>query len=1108
MAAEPEQPNSRRFDPGQLAAIRVEGNAVVMAGAGSGKTSVLAERFCWLLEERGVEVEQILALTFTQKAAAEMYERIYGRLSQAQGLVREKLQRFDRARICTLDSFCAEVVRAASELFGLPPDFRQDEEAVARLAEGMSLDFLLENLGHPALEALLRIHDFETVWQELFAALALDRFHLGGGEGLPETAEKQLQRCRQDLEAAASRLQALLHGLAELAPRLGSARTARQQLAPLEGLSELLGAERFAEAGGLLSGLKLRRPGRGGEEVQRLKELVEELNSLLEDLRLLSLTLAGESMLRGVFALLEQFRARFLQRKRTLGLVTFQDVAQLSVLALLSNRPLREHYKRRYRYILIDEFQDNNRLQKDLLYLLSERRDRFASRIPEAGELEPDRLFFVGDEKQSIYRFRGADVSVFKSLQAELEGNGGRSILLDRNYRSEGGLIAFFNRIFAGILGEGACPYEARFQPMLRGGADAPFAPQVHLFYGHPEQEQEGEASLPRSAAEAWTVARFIHEAVRERRLPVREGTGERAAGYDDFAVLLRSTGHQIHYERMFRRFAIPFSTDNVRSLFLEAPAGDLYLLLQLAVYPEDRAAYAGLLRSPLVRVSDRAMLRLLLASPSGPFEEDLERAGIEGEERSKLEQGRELYEFVRARADRLPIADLIHQLWYAWGYRYWILRRPGSHNYLEHVEYLLKLAERADRQGDSLAVFLDFLRRNLGRYERIPDLEVLRPRRPGVQLLTIHRAKGLEFPVVILADTGNVGRADGQGLPYYRSEQFGVTLNLGRDNYFTRLSEREAAERELAEIKRLLYVACTRARHHLVVSGCHHRANRTAPGAHLNLLLQGLGVTPETLVAAVPPAGAPYRLELHRIENPGRQGWLASAEVRSSPSPASMAALYGREPRQRSYRRREISVSELCALAASPGSGATPRPRLLPALPVDPLLEREGLEGPFGSLAHRLLSAWLQHPSASPPEPDWRGLRVPPPHRQPLLEAALSLCRLFLASPLGGLAGRAESLRSELPFLYLWQGEAGPLYISGQVDLVFRAEERTYLVDFKTDRSYRRGQHAHQLGLYTLALREILPSPLEAIVVLLRSGEAVRERLPDWPGLLRSLPW
>jgi ATP-dependent exoDNAse (exonuclease V) beta subunit len=1089
------------FDARQTEAIRAEGNAVVMAGAGSGKTAVIAERYCRLLGKAGMGVDRILALTFTQKAAAEMYERIYERLRSGPDRLRRHLESFERAQISTLDSFCAEILKQACERFGLPDDFRYDEQAVTRLAERLGLEFLLENLQLPAVQTLLHIHGFESLWQELFKDLACRHLHLPGHFDFPSMARNQIDRCRLDLAEQLLAVRSPVEQLLKIDPRTASIRNAQQALSAFAGIAGNLESGRYTEAAEKLELLKFKKPGgRGGEDIQLLKSLIDQLRSHLGMLTVLAATLAREHSLLEVFSLLENFASRFIEGKRTLGLIGFQDAAELAVEALVRDKALRQFYKNKFRYIMIDEFQDNNRLQKDLLFLLAERLDALNDGVPSASSLEPDKLLFVGDEKQSIYRFRGAEVAVFKSLHEQLREAGGRTIALDRNYRSVSELIGFVNRVFESVMADPRAEYEARYQRMTKGGPEAGVPAQIHLFYGNQEQPQEPETAPP-GLAEAYAVARFIRRSVEEKTLPIASPQGIRPAGYDDFAVLLRSTGNQIHYERMLRHFEVPYATDNLRSLFAEAPVNDFYLLLQLAVYPEDRPAYAGILRSPFVKISDEASIRLLLDGSSRKAEpfSDFEDLEMSVEDRRRMQQGREIYLWVREAADRVPIAEIFHSLWYRYGYRYTILRSPRNHNYLEYYDYMVKLAERADSQGESLAVFLDFLRQNLGRYERIDDITVLGPRRPGVQLLTIHRSKGLEFPIVVLADTGNLGRSARQASkPYYVSSRYGITVNLGSQNYFTEIGEKESENEELAEIKRLLYVAVTRARSHLILAGTHKLKNRSSPRAHLNLLLQALGLSDRSLRegregasrAAIDPS-----LEIHRIPV---LKWEQLNEIsRHGIGTAEAGAMYSRPPIRRTAAKREISVTDLCALLeplVEPGRGKTrgkSPARNLPAIEADALLNELDLETRFGILTHQLLAQWGSDPAGSPPEPDWT--RIPGEHRERLLASALALCRNFFDSELGTLSVQATRVQREWPFLYLYQDEQGPLYINGQMDLAFELQDRLYLVDFKTDRRYRTGEHECQLALYRLAAAEQSEREIHTFLFLLRSAQALR---------------
>jgi ATP-dependent helicase/nuclease subunit A len=678
--------------------------------------------------------------------------------------------------------------------------------------------------------------------------------------------------------------------------------------------------------------------------------------------------------------------------------------------------------------------------------------------------------------------------------------------------------VAFFNDLFQRVLSGARRDFEARYRGLSSPRAAGPFTPEVHLLL-QPRRETEAGADpaelASREEAEAYQVARLIRERVERADLLVEDGEGAvRPAGFADFAVLLRSTGNQVHFERMFRHFDVPYSTPNVRGLFLEAPVSDLYQLLRLALYPADRVAYAGLLRSPLVNLSDEGFLALLLSGrpPFGGLEV------LDEEDRARAERGRELVEFVRARADRLGHGELLHRLWYGQGYRYFLLRDPRTHNQLEFYDFLLALAGRAEAQGDTLAAFLQSLGENLGQYRRLEELEVL-PSRPaaGVQLLTIHKSKGLEFPVVVLADTGNRGRTGLEKRPYYLSEAFGITLNLGKGNWFTRIGEEETEARELAEARRLLYVALTRARSHLILSGTLKSSNR---GTHLDMLLTGLGLDPEDPFAERPAPGAlpeyraiasaGYDLRIQEIPQLPLSAVRERPPRLQAPSLARLRSWYDRQPVRRPAMRREFSVREISEALEEgrlPGFPAlTGQGRELPALPVDPLLAELGLEAGFGTRTHDLLTRWLGDPGGPPPAADWRG--VAREHWTACQEAAVELARRFLDSALGRLAATGPEREMEVPFVYRWEGGGGPLYLSGQVDLRFEAPEGLYLVDFKTDRRYREGQYAAQLALYALACASWSDRPILPVVFLLRSGEALPvQRDWDWPALFAALP-
>jgi len=1082
------------FDSDQKKAYTINCNSVITAGAGSGKTSVLTERFLWLLHNRKAQVDEILTLTFTRRAAAEMYERIYHRLKGAgESHSSRELERFGRAQISTLDSFCSQIVRSSCHLFGLPENFDLDEEKVKELALETSFNFLLTHLEDPALSELVALMGFERVQHDILSNIAVNHLHLGAIFDFRDMYVRQqdfLIKKSVQLLAQWENLKAQLSNLEHPGKVITEN---KEELERLDSLRSLLEEENYNELAALLGGLNLSKRGGGKSEViLQMKHIVDQLRKTAGLLTEVGTQLANKHILKGFLSLLENFQAEYDSEKRKRALLDFADLSQLAVAALLKNKALRSYYKKKFRYIMIDEFQDNNQLQKELLYLLAEKEDLLGEGIPQSRDLEEDKLFFVGDEKQSIYRFRGADVSVFKGLSKELAAQSREpAVALNTNYRSEPGLIAFFNRIFRNIMGDAAFDFEADFQELRACNRMPPLKSEIKLLYKPYLSEKEESPFYNNQESEGFRIAQYLVEAVNKQRLQVRDEEGLRPAEFNDFALLLRSTTHQKTYERIFRLFDIPYTAVSVRSLFLEAPIYDFYHLLQLAIYPDDRLAYGALLRSPLVNISDDTFVALLSLNLE-PF------AGIDDlnpgiDERHKLDLGRELWQLAGDRADKIPIAELFDLLWQKSGYRYFILTEPGNHNFLEYYTYMLSFAQKADQRGENLAQFLDFLRQNLGSYEKQEEPEISVNKNPGVQIMTIHRAKGLEFPVVILPDMGNMGGGGRSpaSSAYYFIRNYGFTLNLGKKNYFATIGEQDAGSRENAELKRLLYVALTRAGHHIILSGVHHSRNRTGLNNHLNMVLHGTGSLQEPGAASEEKEGYLFTIEL--LEDVSRKEYRSrlgkGKRLKQRTKLAELDNIYKHTTAiSRSVLPRDYSVSYFNDYYIS--GLPEVRGKKLPELPIDPVLKQERLDSIFGSLTHYLIEQeFLQAETATAALQLYKE-QIPPEYYEEFVEQGLLLKDKFLDSELGRLAREAVIRKTEFKFIYFL--DERDVYISGQVDLYFESGNQAYIIDFKTGKKYLPGEYSAQLGLYKLALGELTDKEIFCCLFLLRSGEAI----------------
>ena len=360
---------------------------------------------------------------------------------------------------------------------------------------------------------------------------------------------------------------------------------------------------------------------------------------------------------------------------------------------------------------------------------------------------------------------------------------------------------------------------------------------------------------------------------------------------------------------------------------------------------------------------------------------------------------------------------------------------------------------------------------------------------------MTIHRAKGLEFPIVILPDMGNMGGGGGSPVTqgYYFLRDYGFTLNLGKKNYFAMIGEQDAGSRENAELKRLLYVALTRARHHLILSGVHHSRNRTSPNNHLNMLLQGTGSLQEPGAASEEKEDYLFTIEL--LEDVSREEYRSRLKkgerLEQRTRLAELDNIYSHTTAiSRSFLHRDYNVSYFNDLYfKSLPAGTAGNGKKLPELPIDPVLKRERLDNIFGSLTHYLIEQEFMQAETSPATLRLYKEQIPPEHYEDFVEQGLLLKDKFLDSELGRLAREAVIRKTEFPFIYFLDDR--DVYISGQVDLYFESRDQAYIIDFKTGKKYFPGEYSAQLGLYKLSLSQLTDKEIFCCLFLLRSGEA-----------------
>jgi ATP-dependent helicase/nuclease subunit A len=481
-------------------------NLVVTAGAGSGKTRTLSARYCWLVAVKRYKVEEILTLTFTRKAAAEMYGRIFQQLSELKddgsGFVDEAVKNFARARIGTFDSFCGEIARASCGRYGVASDFVIDDAAVREYARAQAVPFLLKNQNNDAVKAIVLQKGIVEAAKQLFADPVVSYGSLAEPLNLAEIEEKQKAELITQWNAAVEAIYGDSQGLAKAAQNPGPTTSkfpAEIQAMGLEQMPESVDIAPLFEneqSGGyknylaklseIASHRKLGavKAGTGMETIKKFHTDIKEVQ-YPRVLSILNSAIQWKDIC-AINELIIQFQALVNNYKQQSGVLSFSDVSKMALNALERYDDIRASFRDGCKAIMIDEFQDNNSLQRDIIKLLCNNDD---------GTYAQNKVFFVGDEKQSIFRFRGAEVSVFHGLidDTDLFPDPKKAgVNLGINYRSEPRLVDAFNGIFSKVFQphdidninsfEAEYPYSARPSPAKKQKASqAPQRPLAHL---------------------------------------------------------------------------------------------------------------------------------------------------------------------------------------------------------------------------------------------------------------------------------------------------------------------------------------------------------------------------------------------------------------------------------------------------------------------------------------------------------------------------------------------------------------------------------------------------------------------------------------------------
>ncbi len=1140
-----------RFTPAQTDAIEARGGSLlVSAAAGSGKTRVLVERTVRMITRDAppVNADRLLIMTFTNAAAAKLRADIAAALagalrSPAPGQDAARLRRqpllLQRAAIGTVDAFCLHFVQQHfSQIENLPPDFGIADEATGERIMQETLSAVLEEAyADPDFCAFADLYDrgrsdataAQTVL-DLYGFLsampdprgALDRFaadwqgteplaRTAWGSALVGAAVRRLDSLRRMLAAA---LTAAASDPAADAAYTGALlgddealALAREQLKAgrWDAARDTLAAWNGGRAAGRIKGGKDGNAAAATASELRQK-VKDQAKAMLADLLLCTAAEFDEDRRRAaplVAALCRatrQFSERYYQAKLEEKLLDYADCEHLTLSLLVDPAGVRTELGKtvaaQYDAVMVDEYQDTNALQDAIYFALA---DENASN-----------LFFVGDIKQSIYRFRQAEPDIFIEKQnawppyPPQNPADSSAIALDANFRSASGVIEginyFFDTLFSAELGGVA--YGAG-QRLAEGAPDPAYPGLCELDVVTGDRAADAEAVAEKIAGMA--AAGFL----------VRDHGATRPCRYDDFCILLRGRTDFDLYEAALRRREIPVYADTVADL-LDAPhIRPFAALLQILDNPAQDVELAAVLLSPLFPVTPDDLIRLRRGQKQG----SLYGAVLRAREPALRQAVGTLTEFRRL-ARTLPVDALIEELFARTGYLAAVGAMPDGAVCREELRAFASWAAGAGRTGlPSLIRAIHAARQHGGL--RQSGMGQVRPGR--VSIMTVHRSKGLEFPIVFVADTTHqFNNSDAiRPVQLHRTLGLGLMLRAGDEARRYKTLPYAAVQQAIraesrSEEMRVLYVALTRAKDALFITVplkkpeselrgpalCAH-ADVTGPETLQGMLSWGSWLLTAALLH---PAGAPLWDFVGWLPRslPGKAPLSVRivapppppAEAPAPPAPPADPALQAAILERFAWRSPDEGLQGIPAKVSVSmiTHAARPTALLRPAF-----LQKDGLTGAERGTA---IHAFMQNIPLENGAPDLAaetarqiGLKL----LDPALAAKLDLrvVETFFAGPLFGRVQAAQKVMREEPFITaLPAGEVSdaagqskvPVLVQGIADMVLLFDDGAEIVDYKTDRStdpsfYRR-EYGPQLRLYRRAFSQRLPVPVTRLTV------------------------
>ncbi|HYM87588.1 MAG TPA: UvrD-helicase domain-containing protein [Nitrospiraceae bacterium] len=1051
-----------------LAETTWDRNVVVVAGAGTGKTTILVNRILNLLlrEPNPLAITEIVALTFTNKAATEMKQRLRAQLlrltehaddmlaifrtryhlsaEQVGERARMALEDLEKAQIGTLHSFAAHLLRLHPLESELDPLFQEDDGSRFKELFHSSWDrWLDDELGSAGSQ-----HDR---WRRVLGGTTLDdlqQFTAALAGDFVDLDELERQCRSLSLEDALRDWVAATHGRATtllVAQDRPKRRKAEQMLAAaaqslallLEygppGLTHLTQEERSV----LEKDLGNAPAGWDAASFEEAASIIKPAQQFLT---------VDQSYFQEVVTLVRPFLDLVRHGFFTSGWVAFDGLLARAKTLLRDHPAVRARIKQAYRAILVDEFQDTDPVQYEIILYLGERAGSHQTAWHDV-DLEPGKLFIVGDPKQSIYAFRRADIEAFERVVEKIRAGGGGVYSLVTNFRSDGAVLDVVNNVFDRLFqpAEHIQPANERLaaRPQRKPEVSASGA-QLRLVT--PGEDDEGFDVQAATRAEAEALARWLKEELLAGTTILDRDRREGPLQPGHIALIFRKFTQAQVYLDALRRYDIAYITDGEKHFYRRQEIIDVVNLLRVIDNPHDTIALVGILRSPLGGMTDRDLLALQ------------QREGLDYRQREWLSAWnhpqagmvRRLYELLaelHQLAPLRPVPDAIDLIFD----RLPVLELAAASLHGEQaVANLRKIREMAETLADrphlTLTGFVNLMMTRVSEQPDEAESALAEESPDAVRVLTIHKAKGLEFPVVILPGLHQGSKIPRKGPSLHHdwsSRCYSLQMG-GRSNLGAMLVDMKMAAREEAEQRRLLYVGMTRARDLLVLSG-----GQTTKAGHDTVL--------SLLGEAIEDKGSPSTADqicigTSRLTRVITQATVAARRRRQNPlstmatQPALGPILIRRHARQVEWEKRRTTPRRL-----TPSSLAGDRPEAV--LPRTVTGRDADLARLIGVCAHAVLEQWdFTRPRAEICPVIEQACRRYVEQDHVMAHVAEDLTMLFehfLSSDTYKRLRRATVLGREVPFVMpLGEGQM----MEGVIDLIYRLDDRIWIADYKTD--------------------------------------------------------